>query len=83
LKALSYADQVPRRTKARATALRLNAQGWNVPDIDVHLGWSEQTVRQAIQRWQTVGLMGLWDAPRPGRQRRWQEADWQVVEQAV
>ena len=37
LKSLSYADSVP-RTKARATALRMNAQGWNVPDIAEHLG---------------------------------------------
>jgi transposase len=27
--------------------------------------------------------MGLWDAPRSGRKRRWQDEDWQVVEQAV
>lgn len=27
--------------------------------------------------------MGLWDAPRTGRKRRWQTEDWQVVEQAV
>ncbi|WP_339378448.1 hypothetical protein [Calothrix sp. NIES-2100] len=31
LKELSCADQVPRRTKQRAIALRLNAHGWNVP----------------------------------------------------
>lgn len=83
LKALSYGDSVPCRTKARATALRMNAQGWNVPDIADHLGWTEQTVRQAIERWQNSGLMGLWDAPRAGRNRRWSDEDWQVVEQAV
>ena len=27
--------------------------------------------------------MGLWDAPRAGRNRRWSDEDWQVVEQAV
>lgn len=83
LKSLSYADNVPRRTKARATALRMNAQGWNVPDIAEHLGWSEQSIRHAIERWTKSGLMGLWDAPRTGRKRRWQTEDWQVVEQAV
>ena len=83
LKALSYANNVPGRTKARATALRMNAQGWNVPDIAEHLGWSEQAVRHAIERWDKIGLMGLWDAPRTGRKRRWQDEDWQVVEQAV
>ena len=83
LQSLSYADHVPRRTKARATALRMNAQGWNVPHISEHLGWSEQSVRHAIERWTQIGLMGLWDAPRTGRKRRWQEEDWQVVAQAV
>ena len=38
LKALSYGDSVPCRTKARATALRMNAQGWNVPDIALASG---------------------------------------------
>lgn len=28
---LSCADGVPHRTKQRATAIRLNAYGWNVP----------------------------------------------------
>lgn len=79
LKALSYADSVPRRTKARATALRMNAQGGNVPDIAEHLGWSQQSMRQAIERWNNNGLMGFWDAPRSGRKRRWQEEDWQAV----
>lgn len=83
LKALSYADSVPRRTKSRATALRMNAQGWNVPDIAEHLGWTQQSVRQAIERWNSMGLRGLWDAPRTGRKRRWQDEDWQVIEQAV
>jgi len=83
LKSLSYADNVPRRTKARATALRMNPQGWNVPDIAEHLGWSEQSVRKTIERWTMKGLMGLWDAPRTGRKRRWQDEDWQIVEQAV
>ena len=45
LKALSEADGVPRRTKQRATALRLNAQGWRVPQIAQYLDWAESTVR--------------------------------------
>jgi hypothetical protein len=40
LEELSYANGVPRRTKQRAIALRMNAQGWNVPDIAEHLGWA-------------------------------------------
>lgn len=80
---LSYANSVPRRSKQRAVALRMNAQGWNVPEIAEHLGWAQSSVRQAIERWETSGLMGLWDAPRPGRTRRWAEEDWQVVEVLV
>lgn len=80
LEELSYANGVPRRTKQRAIALRMNAQGWNVPDIAEHLGWAQATVRQTIERWNSAGLMGLWDAPRPGRNRTWGEDDWQVIE---
>lgn len=32
-KELSSADGVPRRTKIRATAVRLNALGWTAPKI--------------------------------------------------
>lgn len=45
LKELSCADKVPRLTKQRAIALRLNAHGWNVPQIAQYLGWAQQTVR--------------------------------------
>ncbi|WP_370588536.1 helix-turn-helix domain-containing protein [aff. Roholtiella sp. LEGE 12411] len=33
-------------------ALRLNAHGWNVPQIAQYLDWAEQTVRQTIRRGQ-------------------------------
>ncbi len=36
LQELSVADGVPRRTKLRAIALRLNADGWNVTQIAEH-----------------------------------------------
>lgn len=61
----------------------MNAQGWNVPDIADHLDWAQSTVRHTLERWNTVGLMGLWDAPRPGRHRTWQVEDWQVIEALV
>jgi transposase len=83
LEELSYANGVPRRTKQRAIALRMNAQGWNVPDIADHLGWAQSTVRHTLERWNTIGLMGLWDAPRPGCHRTWQAEDWQVIEALV
>lgn len=37
LQELSVANNVPRRTKLRAIALRLNADGWNVRRIAEHL----------------------------------------------
>lgn len=83
LEELSYANGVARRTKQRAIALRMNAQGWNVPDIADYLGWAQSTVRHTLERWNTIGLMGLWDAPRPGRKRTWQAEDWQVIEALV
>jgi transposase len=80
---LSCADQVPRRTKQRAMALRLNAHGWNVPQIAEYLDWAQQTVRQTIKRWQLQGLGGLWEAPGRGKKRSWHEVDWQVVEKCL
>lgn len=62
LQELSMANNVPRRTKLRAIALRLNADGWNVQRIAEHLKQSPHTVRQTIRRWKTGGLYGLWEA---------------------
>ncbi|MBW4649881.1 MAG: helix-turn-helix domain-containing protein [Kastovskya adunca ATA6-11-RM4] len=64
---LSVANGVPRRTKLRAVALRLNANGWAVPRIAAYLQQSQQTVRQTLQRWQNRGLAGLWEAPGRGK----------------
>ena len=80
---LSSADGVPHRTKQRATAIRLNAYGWNVPQIGQYLDWHEHTVRATLQRWQTRGLGGLWEAIGRGRPSRLCESDWQTVEQWV
>lgn len=41
----------------------------------------EHSVRRAIHQWQRVGLYGLWEKRRPGRQRRWQEEDVKAIEQ--
>ena len=69
---LSKAPLVPQRTKDRASAIRLSAMGWKVEKIAVYLKWSKPTVRIAIHRWEKLALMGLWDAPRSGRKRKWQ-----------
>lgn len=77
---LSVANGVPRRTKLRAIALRLNANGWTVSRIAAHLQKSEQAVRQTQRRWQNQGLAGLWEAPGRGKKRCWEEADLKAVE---
>ncbi|MBV9387900.1 MAG: helix-turn-helix domain-containing protein [Chroococcidiopsidaceae cyanobacterium CP_BM_ER_R8_30] len=81
LQELSVADGVPRRTKLRAIALRLNADGWNVPQIAKHLKQSPHTVRQTLRRWETRGLRGLWEAPGRGGKQRWSEDDFKAIEQ--
>lgn len=80
LQDLSLSEGIPRQVKLRAMALRLNAGGWTVPQIAQHLHQHEHTLRSTIRRWQTQGLSGLWDRPRPGRRPRWQSADLQAVE---
>lgn len=77
---LSVADGVPKRTKVRAMVLRLSASGWGVAQIADHLQQAPQTVRQTIDRWQTGGLGGLWEATGRGKKRCWQEADLKAVE---
>ncbi|HAG80730.1 MAG TPA: hypothetical protein DCL61_06070 [Cyanobacteria bacterium UBA12227] len=77
---LSVANGVPRRTKLRAIALRLNASGWTVPKIAAHLQQSQQAVRQTLIRWQQRGLAGLWEARGRGKKPCWQEADLKAVE---
>ena len=72
---LSKAANVPQRTKDRASAIRLSAMGWKVEQIAIYLKWADSTVRTAIHRWKKSGLMGLWDAPRSGRKRKWQPED--------
>jgi DNA-binding NarL/FixJ family response regulator len=59
LQELEVASQVPRRTKQRATALRLNAKGWKIKAIAEYLEWAESTVRRTIHRWEQNGLVGL------------------------
>ena len=55
LKELELADRVPRRTKQRATVLRLNSRGWTVKAIANYLECAASTVRGAIRRWELKG----------------------------
>ena len=80
---LSKAARVPQRTKDRASAIRLSAIGWKVEKIAVYLKWSKSTVRTAIQRWKNRGLMGLWDAARSGRKRKWQPENIEEITEKI
>lgn len=83
LSELRVARSVSQRTRDRAHMLRLNAQGWTVPAIAEIFECQENTVRQALGRWQQDGLGGLWDAPGRGAKAKWQEADIAYLEQCL
>ncbi len=83
LKELSLANNVPKRTKQRAIALRLNHRGKTVAQIKDYLQCGAKMVRQAIHRWEEKGLGGLWDEKRVGRKRTWTQQHWQIIEQCL
>ena len=80
LKELELANQVTRRTKQRASILRLNSRGKTVQEIALYVGCASSTVRQAIHRWQNHGLVALWEAKGRGKKATWKEEDWSAVE---
>ena len=80
LEELRRANGVPQRTKDRATVLLLNARGLKNEQIAQGLSWALSTVRHTIHRWQTRGLVGLWDAPRKGGKPRYSESDLVTLE---
>jgi transposase len=64
---LAHARIAPARQVERARIIELASQGWRVPAIAAKLRLHEQTVRAWLMRFNTAGLAGLADAPRPGR----------------
>ncbi len=80
---LNRAEGVPLRTRDWAANLRLSSMGWKVEQIGKYLNWSIKTVRATIHRWEKQGLAGLWDAPRPGRKRKWSQADLAEIEKKL
>lgn len=83
LEELRVAPRVAQHIKDRAHMVRLNAQGWNVPEIAQIFECQEQTVRETLRRWETGGLGGLWDTPGRGMKRRWSEADLRYLEDCL
>ena len=83
LRDLRLATTVPQRTRDRAHLLRLNAQGWNTPELADMFEIHPHTVRTTIKRWKDRGLSGLFEAPGRGAKPRWTEADIACVEHWV
>ncbi|MCT7953549.1 helix-turn-helix domain-containing protein, partial [Ancylothrix sp. C2] len=81
LRELSQNLQVPERTRKRAEVLCLSSKGWTVAQIAEWMNWAANTVRRSLQMWILKGEDGLWDAPRSGRKKTWQEADIQYLEE--
>ena len=80
LRELSSNPQVPERTIKRAEVLCLNARGWTVDQIADWIEWAPNTVRKTLTTWVIKGEDGLWDAPRSGRKKTWEEADIEYLE---
>jgi transposase len=80
LRELRVATTVPQRTRDRAHLLRLNAQGWNTPELAEMFEVHPHTVRTTIKRWEERGLSGLFEAPGRGAKPRWTEEDMACVE---
>lgn len=80
---LSRASQVSQRTRDRASAIRLSSMGWKVSKIAIYLKWSKQRVRETIHKWEKKGLVGLWDAPKTGRKKKWKERDIAEIERKI
>jgi transposase len=76
---LRLACNVPQRTRDRAHILRLNAQGWKVPEIAEMFECHPHTVRATLHRWEERGLGGLWEASGRGAKPKWQAADLQYL----
>lgn len=75
--------KTPERTRERIEALRLNAKGWKTEKIADYLNQAPNTVRRTIYRWLSRGQEGLFDAPRQGRKRKWQNEDIKYLEDCL
>jgi transposase len=69
------------RLRRRLECIRLADQDWPVPQIAVHLGVDQATVRRTVHRLAGGGLDGLADRPRSGRPARLDSRDLDAVEE--
>jgi transposase len=80
---LRKAISVPYRTRDRAHMLKLNASGKNVPEIAQIFNCHEHTVRATIKRWESSGLVGLWEASGRGAKPKWIPEDIEYIENCL
>jgi transposase len=64
---LAHSRTASAREVERCKIIWFSAQGERVPAIAQRVGVHEQTVRDWIKRFNTQGLLGLQDRPRPGK----------------
>ncbi len=76
-------EKVPKRTRQRIDILMFSDGGWGVSKIAQNLRCSEAMVRRTISRWINQEKEGLFDAPRPGRKRKWKEEDIEYLENCI
>ena len=75
LSEMRKAENFPQRTRDRAHMVRMNAQGWNVPEIAKIFKCHEHTVRTTLRRWQEGGIVGLLEMKGRGAKTKWQSSD--------
>ncbi|MEH2279574.1 MAG: helix-turn-helix domain-containing protein [Nostoc sp.] len=80
---LPQGTTVAQRTRDRTQMIRLNAQGWNVPEIAKIFLVPFYTVRSTLRRWENQGLGGLWEMPGRGAKGKWFEGDLANLEQCL
>jgi transposase len=80
---LHQQEKVPKRTRQRIDILMFSDGGWGVSKIAKNLRCSEAMVRRTISRWINQEKEGLFDAPRPGRKRKWKQEDIEYLETCI
>jgi transposase len=71
------------RTRTRIETLILSDKGVSVKQIGEVMNQNENTIRKTIKRWIDQGKEGLFDQPRTGRPRNWQEEDIEYLEDCL
>ena len=61
----------------------MRAHGWYVEKIATHFNWTAQTVREVLDKWQELGIEGLWSKPGRKGKSRWVEADMVFLEECL